>query len=46
MFPAEGRDVGKEIIGDGRSEGTRMLDGTVQVDRVPMDDRCGDEAQA
>jgi len=29
MFPAEGRDVGEEIIGNGRSEGTRMLDGTV-----------------
>ena len=38
--------MGKEIIGDGRAEGTCVLDGTVQVDRVPMDDRCGDEAQA
>ena len=46
MFPAEGRDVGKEIIGDGRAESARVLDGTVQVDRVPMDDRGGDEAQA
>jgi hypothetical protein len=36
----------KEIIRDGRAEGTRVLDGTVQVDRVPMDDRRGDEAEA
>ena len=38
--------MGKEIIGDGRAESARVLDGTVQVDRVPMDDRGGDEAQA
>jgi hypothetical protein len=38
--------MGKEIIGDGRAEGTGVLDGTVQVDRVPMDDGGGDEAQA
>jgi hypothetical protein len=46
MFPAEGRDMGKEIIGDGRTESTRVLDGTVQVNRVPIDDRGGNEAQA
>jgi hypothetical protein len=46
MFPAEGCDVGKEIIGDGRAESARVLNGTMQVDGVPMDDRSGDEAQA
>ena len=28
------------------AEGTRVPDGTMHVDRVPMDDRCGDEAKA
>jgi hypothetical protein len=46
MFPAEGCDVGKEIFGNGRTESARVLNGTMQVDRVPMDDRGGDEAQA
>ena len=39
--------MGTEIIGDGRAESRRVLDGTVQVETVfPMDDRSGDEAQA
>ena len=38
--------MGEEIIRDGRPESARVLDGTVQVDRVPMDDRSGDEAEA
>ena len=46
MFPAEGCDVDQEIIGNGRTESARVLNGTMQVDRVPMDDRGGDEAQA
>jgi hypothetical protein len=46
MFPTQGRDVGQEIIGDGCAEGARVLDSTVQIDRVPMDDRSCNEAQA
>jgi hypothetical protein len=38
--------VGKEIIGDGRAKSARVLDGTVQVDRIPMNDRSGYEAPA
>ena len=38
--------MGKEVIGDCRAKSTRVLDGTVQVDRVPMDDRGCDEAEA
>jgi hypothetical protein len=46
MFPAQWCDMGKEIIGDVRTESARLLNGSVQVNRVPMDDRRGDEAQA
>ena len=38
--------MGSEIVWDGRAESARVLDGTVLIDRVPMDDRGGDEAQA
>ena len=46
MFPSERCDVGKEVIGNGDVLSTEVLDDTVEVDGVPVDDRGGDEAQA
>jgi hypothetical protein len=38
--------MGKEVIRYCPAESADVLDGTVQVDRVPMDDRSDDEAEA
>ena len=43
--PSEGRDVREEIVGNSETPGTQVLDGAVEVDGVPVDDRGGDEAQ-
>src|SRR5437868_13784824 len=40
------RDVREEIVGNSETPGTQVLDGAVEVDGVPVDDRGGDEAQA
>ena len=43
VLPAQGRDMGKEIVGDRRADGARVLDSAMQVDRIPMDNRGGDQ---
>ena len=45
MLPAEWRDVGQEIVGNGRAQGTQVLDGLVEIDGVPVDDGGSDEAE-
>ena len=36
----------QEIVGRGGALASQMVDGTPKVDRVPVDDRCGDEIEA
>ena len=36
----------EEVVGNNDAPGTQVLDGTVEVDGIPVDDRGGDEAQA
>jgi hypothetical protein len=38
--------VSEEIIGNGDPLSAQVLNGTIKVDGVPVDDRGGDEAQA
>jgi hypothetical protein len=45
VLPSEGRDVREEIVGNSETLGTQVLDGAVEVNGVPVDDRGGDEAQ-
>jgi hypothetical protein len=46
VLPSEGRDVREEIVRNNDTPGMPVLDGAVEVDGVPVDDRGGDEAQA
>ncbi len=39
MFPPERRDVGKQVVGDDDALGAQMLDGAVEVDRIPVNER-------
>jgi hypothetical protein len=45
VLPSKRGDMGEKIIGNGAALSTQMLDDTVEVDCVPVDDRGGDEAQ-
>jgi hypothetical protein len=38
--------MGQQIVGNRRSLHAQLPDGTVEVDRVPVNDGGGDEAQA
>jgi hypothetical protein len=40
VLPAERRDVGEQFVGDNDALGAEVLDGTVEIDRVPVDDGC------
>ena len=46
MLPSERCDVHEEVVGNSDAPGTQVLDGTVEVDGIPVDDCSGDEAQA
>jgi len=46
VLPSERGDVGQQIIGNRRSLRAQLLDGTIEIDRVPMNNGGGDEAQA
>ena len=46
MLPSEERDVGEEVVRNSDTPGTQVLDGAVEVDGIPVDDRGGVEAQA
>ena len=46
VLPSEGCDVHEEVVGNNDASGTQVLDGTVEVDGIPVDDCSGDEAQA
>jgi hypothetical protein len=46
MLPSKRSDVGQQIVGNHRSLRTQLPNGTVEIDRVPMDNGGGDEAQA
>ena len=41
VLPSERGDVGEKIIGNGAALSPQMLDDTVEVDGVPVDDRGG-----
>src|SRR3982750_1532596 len=45
VLPAERRDVGEQFVGDNDALGAEVLDGTVEIDRVPVDDGCRQQAQ-
>ena len=38
--------MGQQIVGNRRSLRAQLPDGTVEIDRVPVNDGSGDEAQA
>ena len=46
MLPSKRGDVGEEIVGDICSLRAQLPDGTVEIDRVPVNDGGGDEAEA
>src|SRR5712692_2123354 len=46
MLPTERVDVSQEIVGNRRALSAQLPDGPVEIDRVPVDDGGGDEAQA
>ena len=46
MLPSEWCDMGQQIVGNRRSLRAQLPDGTVEIDRVPMNNGGGDEAQA
>ena len=46
VLPSKRCDVREEIVGNDDAMVTEVLDGTVEVDGIPVDDRGGDEAQA
>src|ERR1700735_2484259 len=45
VLPSERGDVGEKIIGNDAALSTQMLDDTLEVDGVPVDDRRSNEAQ-
>ena len=45
MLPSEGCDVGQQVVGNRHSLHAQLPDGTVEIDRVPVNDGSGDEAQ-
>ena len=45
MLPSKGCDVGQQVVGNRRSLRAQLLDGPVEIDRVPVDNGGGDEAQ-
>ena len=46
MLPSGRGDVGQQIIGSHRSLRAQLPNGTVEIDRVPVEDGGRDEAQA
>ena len=46
MLPAEWGDVGNELVGNLPPLLPQMPHGAVEIDRIPMDDRGRNEAQA
>src|ERR1700733_10254090 len=46
MLPSERGDMGQQIVGHRRALRAQLPDGTVEIDRVPVNDGGGDEAQA
>ena len=46
VLPPEGSDVREEIIGNSHALRAQMLDGAIEIDRVPMHDGGGDETEA
>src|SRR3954451_9727441 len=45
VLPAERRDVGEQFVGDDDALGADVLDGTVEIGRVPVDDGGRQQAQ-
>ena len=39
MLPAEGRNVGEEAVGDADASRAQMLNGKIEIDGVPVNDR-------
>ncbi len=46
MLPAEGRNVGEEAVGDIDASRAQMLNGEVEIDSIPVNDRGCHEGQA
>ena len=46
VLPSKRGDVGEEIVGDIGSLRAQLPDGAVEIDRVPVNDGSGNEAQA
>jgi hypothetical protein len=46
VFPTERGDMGQQIVGNYHSLRAQLPDGTVEIDRIPVNNRGGDEAQA
>ena len=46
MLPSERGNVGQQIVRNHRSLRAQLPNGTVEIDRVPVDNGGGDEAQA
>src|SRR3954447_11969019 len=45
VLPAERRNMGEQFVGDTDALGAEVLDGTVEIGRVPVDDGCRQQAQ-
>ena len=46
MLPSKGCDVRQQIVGNRRPLRAQLANGTVDIDRVPINNGDGDEAQA
>ena len=46
MLPAKRRDVGEQLVGDCDALGTELADRLVEVDGIPVDDGCRQQAEA
>jgi hypothetical protein len=46
VLPTERGDMGQQIIGNRGSLRLQLADGTVEIDRIPVNGGGGDEAQA